>query len=119
MIAVVVRAVPPPANAEVDPGCDHAEESTGTCQKPRTTHEHGPIFARQRGAIVSEWFSDPLYRQVSDEQLLDPLPREPAMTMLPPPAPPASPRAAATAGEQDHSDPWLYAGSVTGPPVNP
>jgi hypothetical protein len=31
---------------------------------------------------VSEWCPDPLYRQVSDEQLMDPLPQEPAMSML-------------------------------------
>ena len=31
------------------------------------------------------WEPDPLYRQITDEQLFDPLPPEPAMTMLPEP----------------------------------
>jgi hypothetical protein len=79
-------------------------------------------FSHVRGTPVSDWFDDALYRQLSDEKLFDPLPPEPAMSMLPSYEPLVLRRGepvAVTAGEQDHSDPWLYAAEVAGPPVNP
>ena len=54
---------------------------------------------------MAEWIPDPLYRLISDELLIDP---------LPPDDPPAR-----TAGEQDHSDPWRYAGGWAPPPGDP
>lgn len=46
----------------------------------------------------------PIYKQITHELLFDPLPTDPP---------------AATAGEQDHTDPWHFAGEPAGPPEQP
>lgn len=49
----------------------------------------------------------PLYEQIRGELLFDPFP------------PPTGEPRAATAGEQDHTNPWFYAGAWAPPPAEP
>lgn len=54
--------------------------------------------------MVTSWDPTPIYHQLCAEMLVDPLPTD---------------RAAVTAGHQDHSDPWVYAGHEAPPPEDP